>query len=177
MSEKKNPVLDKAFADLLAEDDAKALEALALIHQQGNASSILPLLHALVETDEPQRRRRIVSLLFEVKVKDAATELGKALDLPGLATVRATIISAFWNAGLDAAPYLERLAQIAVEGSPEETFEVLTVVENQELLPEKAARKALARVKKAIGVEEDPYKKTLLGELEGHLKDRLGAHD
>ncbi|MBP8822171.1 MAG: hypothetical protein KBH07_00845 [Flavobacteriales bacterium] len=175
MTAKKGALLDKAFAALLSDDDAQALEALALIHEKGDAGSILPLLHALAHTDDLARQRRMEGLLFEVKVKDAAAELAKALDMPELLDVRKTAIAAFWNADLDAGPYVERLAQIAVEGDAGETFEVLTVIENQELLPEKAARLALARLKKAVGKEKDPYKQALLEDLKRHLADRLGV--
>ncbi len=174
MSTRKGPLLDKAFADLLNSDDARALEALAMIHEKGDATSILPLLHALAGTDVPLRQRRIEQLLFEVKVKEAAAELAKALDLPELLDVRKTTIAAFWNAGLDAGPYVERMVQIAVEGDAEETFEVLTVIENQEVLPEKAARMGLAKLKKAATAEKDAYKKALLLDLASHLKSRLG---
>lgn len=175
MTEKKRTGMDKAFKALLSDDDAKALAALAVIHEKGDAAAIPRLLHALAATDEPARQRRIQGLLYEVKVKDAAAELGRALDIPELLDVRKTVIAAFWNAGLDAAPYLDRLVQIAVEGDAGEAFEVLTVIENQELLPEKAARLGLARLKKAVGTEPDAYKKALLEELKQHLGERLGA--
>lgn len=174
MTEKKRSTMDQAFAALLHEDDLKALEALAVIQEKGDATSILPLLHALSGTQDPARQRRIQDLLYEVKVKDAAAELGRALDAPELRAVRKTIIAAFWNAGLDAQPYTERLVQIAVEGDAEEVFEVLTVIEHQELLPEKAARKGLARLNKAVPLEEDAYKRTLLSDLAAVLKERLG---
>ena len=174
MTEKKRTVMDKAFAALLSDDDAKALEAIATIHEKGNAGAIFPLLHALAKTDDPARQRRIQGLLYEVKVKDAATELARALDDPELLDVRKTVIAAFWNAGLDAGPHTERLIEIAVEGDADETFEVLTVMENQELLPEKAARLGLARLKKAVAAERDGYKKALLEDLKTHLEDRLG---
>jgi hypothetical protein len=172
MGEKKQSVMDKAFAALLGDDDAKALEALAVIHEQGDATSILPLLHALAATDEPLRQRRIQGLLYEVKVKAAAAEFAKALDIPELLDVRKTAIAAFWNAGLDASPYTERLVQIAVEGDGEETFEVLTVLENQDPLPQSDAQKALKRLEKALAQEHDPYKHTLLEDLHHVLAGR-----
>jgi hypothetical protein len=174
MTEKKQTSLDKAFAALLSDDDAKALGAIATIHEKGDAKAIFPLLHALAGTADTARQRRIQGLLYEVKVKEAAGELGRALDDPELKVVRKTVIAAFWNAGLDAQPYVERLIEIAVEGHADETFEVLTVIENQDLLPEKVARQGLARLKKAVGTEKDEYKKTLLEELKDHIKDRLG---
>ncbi|MBK9598973.1 MAG: hypothetical protein IPO60_11810 [Flavobacteriales bacterium] len=129
----------------------------------------------MAATDEPARQRRIQALLFQVKVKDAAAELGRALEVPELLDVRKTVIAAFWNAGLDVGPYTERLVQIATEGDAHETFEVLTVHRNQELLPEKEARLGLAGLKKAVVVEPDEYKKALLEELRTVLEDRLGV--
>ena len=175
MTEKKGTTMDKAFAALLSEDDEKALEALVTIHEKGDANSILPLLQALAVAEEPARQRRIQALLYQVKVKDAAAELGRALEDPELINVRKTTIAAFWNAGLDAQPFTERLLQIAAEGDAEEAFEVLTVMENQELLPEKAARTGLSRVKKAITNEPNEYKKALLKDLRQLLEDRLGV--
>ena len=176
MSETKRTIMDKAFAALLNEDDAKALEALAVIHEKGDASSILPLLRALAKTDDHARQRRIQGLLYEVKVKEAAAELGRALDLPEILDVRKTVIAAFWNAGLDAQPWTERLVQIAIEGDADEAMEVLTVIENQHVLPEKAARLGLARLKKAVDLEKDNYKRAMLEDLKSHLEDRLGVH-
>ena len=174
MTEKKATTMDKAFAALLSDDDAKALDAIAVIHQKGDATSIFPLLRALASTDDPVRQRRIQGLPYEVKVKEAAAELGRALDEPDLLDVRKTVIAAFWNAGLDAQPWTERLVQIAVERDSQETFEVLTVIENQELLPEKAARLGLARLKKAVATEPDADKKALREEEKQHVGDRPG---
>jgi hypothetical protein len=174
MTEKKRSVMDKAFAALLSDDDAKALEAIATIHEKGDAEAILPLLRALAKTEDPARQRRIQALLYQVKVRDAAAELARALDEPELLDVRKSAIAAFWNAGLDAQPYTERLIEIAVEGDADEAFEVLTVIENQELLSEKAAQLGLARLRKAVTKEPDDYKRNLLEDLKRHIEERLG---
>lgn len=176
MTEKKRTAIDRAFAALLSDDDAKALDALAVIHEKGDAGTILPLLHALAQTDSPARQQRIEAMLYAVKVSAAAPQLARALDVPELLDVRKVAIAAFWNAGLDAGPWTERLVQIAVEGDAHEALEVLSVLEHQELLPEGQARAALRRVKGAVARGgEDSYKQALLGELENHLQERLGA--
>lgn len=172
MSENKKNPLDKAFAALLSDDDAKALEALALIHEKGDARAIFPLLHALASTDDPSRQRRIQSMLYEVKVKEAAAELGRALDTPELLDVRKTVIAAFWNAGLDARPYVQRLLQIAVEGDAAETFEVLTVLENQEDLLPDLVQGGPDLVRAGMEKEPDAYKRALLDGLLEVLEGR-----
>ena len=109
-----------------------------------------------------QVQQRITGLLNEVKVTNAANELLAALDEPELASVRRTIIATFWNAGLDVRDHLDRFVTIVLDGDAEECFECLTVIENQEVWPERAARLAAARVKKALPDEGNSYKACLL---------------
>lgn len=174
MAKNANERMDQAFAALLSDEDAKVLGALAYVQSHGDARAILPLLHALARTADVQRQQRIQAMLFEVKVKDAADELIKALDMPTLRSVRTTVLAAFWNAGLDAAPHTEKLIACAVEGSADECFECLTVLEHQEVLPEKAVLKGIRTVSEAIATNTDDYKGAMLGGLLVELKARVG---
>jgi hypothetical protein len=171
---KANERMDQAFAALLSDEDAKVLGALAYVQSHGDARAILPLLRALARSTDVQRQQRIQALLFEVKVKDAAGELIKALDEPELRNVRGTILATFWNAGLDAGPHTEKLIACAVEGSADECFECLTVLEHQEVLPEQAVLKGIRAVSGAITANTDEYKGAMLGSLLVELKARVG---
>jgi hypothetical protein len=171
----KKQQLDPAFKALLSEDDAEVLNALARIGERGDARSIRPLLDALARSQDPKVQQRITSLLYQVKVKDAVPELVAALEEPTLLDVRRTVIATFWNAGLDVRDHLERFVDLAIEGDAEECFECLTVIENQEVWPEKSARLALARLRKAATHETDTYKGALLDDLVGVLESRLGV--
>lgn len=174
MAERKKDLLDHAFAALLSDDDAKVLAAIAYVQERGDARAIMPLLRALARTTDQHRQQKIHELLYQVKVKDAANELARALDEPDLRGVRQTVIATFWNAGLDAAPYTEKLITCAVEGSAEECFECLTVMENQELLPEQAVLRGIKQVSAAIAANTDEYKGVMLGSLLVELKARVG---
>ncbi len=174
MSDKKKELMDQAFAALLSEDDAKALAALLYVQERGDARAIFPLLHALVKTTDHQRQQKIHALLYEVKVPDAAAELVRAMDVPELRGVRKTVIATFWNAGLDASPYTDKLIACAVEGSAEECFECLTVLENQDVLSEKAVLRGIKEVSAAIATNTDDYKGAMLGSLLVELKARVG---
>ncbi len=177
MNSAKNNRLDLAFAALLSKDDEQVLTALARIEKEGDARAIRPMLHALANTQEDRIQQRITGLLNAVKAKDATHELLTALEEPGLVAVRRTILAAFWNAGLDVRDHLDRFVTIALDGDPEECFECLTVIENQEIWPEKAARLAAARVKKALPDEGSSYKASLLNDLLAVLEYRLGADE
>ena len=167
--------MDLAFASLLSDDDAQVLAALARIEEQGDARAIRPLLFALAKAADPRVQQRISSLLYQVKAPNAVDELLLALGDPQLHTVRTTILGTFWNAGLDAKDHLDTFISAAVEGSANECFECVTVIENQEIWPEKAVRTGLARVQKAMPTEADPYKAAMLSDLVRLLEDRLGA--
>jgi len=166
--------MDLAFAALLSADDAQALTAITRIEQEGDAQAIRPLLNALAQTTSPAVEQRICNLLYQVKADKAVDELLAALDEPTLLGVRRTILATFWNAGLDVRDHLDRFITLAIEGDAQECFECLTVVENQEIWPEKACRLAMARVRKAAETESDAYKGTMLSDLADQLGYRLG---
>ncbi|MCB9183913.1 MAG: hypothetical protein H6591_08340 [Flavobacteriales bacterium] len=167
--------MDLAFAALLSDDDATALTALTRIGNEGDARAIQPLLTALARNPAPAVAQRITSLLYQVKAADATDALIAALDEPALASVRQTTLATFWNAGLDAREHLDRFIDMAITGSAEECFECLTIIENQELWPDKAARSGLARTRKAIEAEADTYKRSMLEGIAQDLAGRLGA--
>jgi hypothetical protein len=167
--------MDLAFAALLSTDDAQVLTALTRIEQEGDAKAIRPLLTALARTNAPAVQQRISNLLYQVKADDAVQELLAALDEPTLLDVRRTVLATFWNAGLDVREHLDRFITLAIEGDAQECFECLTIVENQEIWPEKACRLALARVRKAAPVEPDAYKAAMLADLVVVLEGRLGV--
>ncbi len=167
--------LDLAFAALLSDDDAQVLEALTRIGNEGDARAIRPLLQALARSGDTKVQHTITDLLFQVKAANAVPELIAALDDPTLLDVRRTVIATFWNAGLDARDHLDRFIDLAIDGDAEECFECLTVIENQEIWPEKAARLGLARISKAISQEADAYKGTMLADVKAALEFRLGV--
>lgn len=177
MAQKKNEKLDQAFAALLHEDDAKVLAALTTIDKSGSAAAIVPLLEALARTTDHGRRQRIETMLYQVKAAGAAEELMRAMDMPALRAERRTIIATFWNAGLDAAPYTQRLIELAVEGDAAECFECLTVLENQEVLPEKAVLAGIRSVRRAITDNRDDYRGAMLGSLLVELQARVGREE
>lgn len=166
--------LELAFAALLSDDDAAILTALTRIEDQGDARAIHPLLTALARNSKPAIEHRIASMLFQVKAADAVPALIAALDDPNLRGVRQTTLATFWNAGLDVRDHLDRFIAIAIEGSAEECFECLTVIENQEIWPEKAARLGLARVRRFAEAANDVYKVSMLNGIIDNLSERLG---
>ncbi|MGV3638018.1 MAG: hypothetical protein ACO1NQ_10305 [Flavobacteriales bacterium] len=167
--------MDLAFASLLSKDDEEVLAAITRIGKEGDARAIRPLLMTLATNPSPSVQQRISALLFEVKAPQADVALLSALEDPEFAGIRSAILSTFWNAGIDVRQHLNVFVDIALTGTSAESFECLTVIENQEIWPEKDARAALKRAEKAAASEGDPYKASILHDLANVLKYRLGT--
>lgn len=166
--------MDLAFASLLSKDEEEVLAAITRIDQEGDARAIRPLLLALVSSPSSLVQQRITALLYQVKAPQAGQALLAALSDPELTPVRTTVLGTFWNAGIDVRDQLKTFIDIALEGSAAESFECLTIVENQEIWPEQATRLALKRVQQAVGTEPDAYKLAILKDLLEALRHRLG---
>lgn len=166
--------MDLAFASLLSKDDEEVLAAITRIGEEGDARAIRPLLVTLATNPSTSVQQRICALLYEVKAPQADSALLAALEDAEFAGVRNIILSTFWNAGIDVRDHLNVFVDIALSGTAAESFECLTVIENQEIWPEKDARAAMKRVEKAALTESDPYKASILADLVSVLKYRLG---
>ena len=177
MSDKKSRSqrLELAFAALHGNDEQAILESLNRIEQQGDARAIRPLLEALDRRPSAEVERRITAMLHQVKASDAVPVLVEALIDPQLASVRRTVASVFWNAGLDARDHLPVFIDLAIAGDAQECFESATVIENQGLWPEKSARQGLARLQRAISECTDGYKRAMLEDAARALHDRLNG--
>ncbi len=167
--------MDLAFAALLSADDEAVLTALTRIEQEGDARAIRPLLTALTHTSDGRIQQRITALLHQVKTAHAAEELFTALNDPTFSSIRTEILGTFWSAGLDVRDHLGKFIGIALNGTAAECFECLTVIENQEIWPEQAARFALNQVRKGVPLEKDTYKAAMLQDLVTALEYRLGV--
>lgn len=167
--------LDLAHAALAGDDETAILEALDRIEADGDARSIKPLLRTLASTGHEAVRRRISGLINTVKAPNAVPELIAALDDPELLSSRRDIITAVWSAGLDVRDHLDRFVDLAVEGDMQQCLDCLSVIENQEVWPDKAARLGVARVRKAAASEPDQMKASLLVSIALELEDRLGV--
>ncbi|MCB0794916.1 MAG: hypothetical protein KDB88_09275 [Flavobacteriales bacterium] len=173
MSDKLN--MNAVLAQLQSADERLVKDALATIRTQGDARAIRPLIELYCSAEDEDVKRQITAMLYQVKVKGAVEELMGSLEDPRLTDSRALVLATLWNAGLDARDHLGEIITCALEGHSDVCFEALTVVEHQELWPDRAVRTAALRVEKALPLETDPYKRDLLNDLVGLLRERIGG--
>ncbi len=167
--------LELAYTALLGGDEQAAMHALERIEQHGDASAIAHLLKALAANPSAAVAQRITSLLNQVKASGALPALMAAVDDPRLRPVRSNVLAALWNAGLDCRDQLERLVDIAIEGDAQECFECLTIIEHQEVWPEKAARRAMNRLRDAAASEYSEQKRAMLNGAWESLRSRFSS--
>lgn len=134
MSEKKK-ASQKAYADalknLFSPDDEQVVKAVAELSKVGDHKAIYPLLEVMINGSE-QVNIAVEQVLFQLKDTKSMELLVDALDNPKYLPVRPVILAAFWNTGQWPLDHLNKLCEIAIDGSYNEAFEVLTIVEHME---------------------------------------------
>ncbi len=164
-----------ALAALGSGDDEQVMAALERIGAHGDAKAIGPLVRAWVATGSEEVRTRIADMLHQVKAAGSLEALMAALDDHGSIEARDLVLSSIWSAGLDARDHLDRFVELGITGSDATLFECLTIVENQEVWPEKAARAGHKRILKALEAPLPAYRSALLGSMRDALAERLGT--
>lgn len=125
----------EALVNLLHSTKAnEVLGALKKIPEQGNATLIKPLLRTyLAWPQDSEIQNSIKKILSELKTQEAVPQLISALDEEEFDSIRAMIISVFWQCGIYPTDELDVLIKNAIKGDFMVTMEVLTVVENSDV--------------------------------------------
>lgn len=121
----------KALKDLFSPSDEVVLKAIKQLAETGDHRVVYPLLELLLNGSE-EVAVAVEQTLFQLKDTKAMDELVEALDNPKYLPVRSTILAAFWNTGQWPTEHLVKLCEIAISGTYQEAFEVLTIVEHME---------------------------------------------
>lgn len=127
----KEAAYTKALKDLFSPDDKVVLEAIRQLSETGDHRVIHPLLELKLHGSD-EVNEAVEQVLFQLKDTKAMGELVEALDNPKYLPIRSTILAAFWNTGQWPTEHLVKLCEIAVHGTYQEAFEVLTIVEHME---------------------------------------------
>lgn len=121
----------EALKNLFSPDDEIVLAGIEELRKNGDHRVVYPLLEVMLNGSE-EVRAAVEKVLFQLKDSKAMEELVAALDNPKYEPLRVTILAAFWNTGQWPVEHLVKLCEIAVNGTFEEAFEVLTIVEHME---------------------------------------------
>ncbi|MFB6305793.1 MAG: hypothetical protein ABEH43_02185, partial [Flavobacteriales bacterium] len=117
---------------LETEENKTIMEALKEIRDVGKEALIPQLIDKWATTPDDQVKKEILSIFYDLKDPSALDKMIDGLYHPEIVDERASYISIFWNARIDASPHIKKFVEIAIEGDYMESFEALTVIENME---------------------------------------------
>lgn len=134
MASKKETKFVQEIKGLLSSDkETDVLLALEKTRHHGTPELIPSLVDVLAgDTSTLAIVQEVTSILYELKDENCVAPLVRAMDRTDLGENRATVISSFWNAGLEASQHLDKFVQLAIHGSYMECVECITVIENME---------------------------------------------
>lgn len=148
---------ESIYLDLLSADQKKVDKALADVMQYGNENAILPLIHVLKSNEEEGVQQKVIEILNQLKVKNAADVLIEEAQQSENETIKTQLLSAVWNSGSDASNQVETLVNMAINDSYLVCFECLTIIETIESIPDlDAGEDALERLREQLFIGESP---------------------
>lgn len=141
------------------------LGALRELRRDGNVSILPDLFELLLEQEDEQVRGEIVSVLNDLKKKEAAPILAEAIANPAYAGIQNLLVSACWQNGLAYGKYINIFVEVAISGTYDTAIEAFTVIEETAGDLEQEQREQLIHVIKSRMQEVEEQKKPLLSEL------------
>jgi HEAT repeat protein len=121
------------LAGLFSSAADEVLAALNEIHDHGQHTMVEPLLKTISDwPHDAAIQRKARTILTELKTEAAIPALIDALKKESYATLRAFVISVFWQAGIYPVEHIDVLVAQAIKGDYNVALEALTVIENME---------------------------------------------
>jgi HEAT repeat protein len=141
------------------------LDALRTIRTESNVSILPELFELLVEQEDEEISREIISLLNDLKSEDAVPVLAEAVIDPAYESVAHLLVAACWQNGLSYGKYADNFIRAALEGSYQTALEAFSVMEEAVGDLSEIKRESLIRILKDGMLRSDDQKKILLREL------------
>lgn len=149
--------------DLQGNDTQKVLTAIKQLRKSGKPEAIEPLLDVYLVNKDSEVQQAITELLFDLKAENTTQAIINAIENDKYFSIKAFLISIFWQSGLDASNHLSYLVQEAVNGDFNTCLEALTVIENFDAtFGEDEVNDLIFDVEETIDMEENEEKQKLL---------------
>ena len=127
---KKNTRLNNIINNLASKEEKKVFTALKQLRSHGKKEAILPLIELLHTTNSDEVKNEVTSLLFDLKDQAVVEELINAIENDSYTSIKATLISIFWQSSLDSSEHISAIVREAIKGDYMVGIEVLSVIDN-----------------------------------------------
>lgn len=167
MAQGKQKLIEEMKRDLFSENDTVVMKALHKCREEGNASMVEPLIALHITSSNPLVVDETADMLNNLKVSGTEEAFVNALLNPQWRSQRARILAFMWNSGLQPVEYMDVITKIAIEGSFEETFECITLLENmEELIPEEQLLESLTNIREYLNENNGGERRAMLVDFE-----------
>lgn len=130
MEKENNNRYNNIIKDLKSTDKEKILIAVKQLRSHGQKEAITDLLDVYISNEDADIKNSITNLLFDLKDEKSIPILLKAINDKKYASIKAFLISIFWQSSLDASEHLGTFIRFAVKGDYNICLEVFTVIES-----------------------------------------------
>ena len=159
------------LTDLQSKNETIITEALKAVPEDGSPE-MMPYLVSLWTSNPNQEIAHLLEkVLFNLKDVKVIPVLLNMLKSELFAKDRASIMNVIWQSGLDVSEETVLFTNIAIAGDYMTAFEALTIIDNQEELPEEQIHESIRMLDKAINKKSDIQ--ALLGNLRQIFLEKL----
>ena len=161
------------IGELFSGSEATSLKAIKQLKEDGNEDVLVPLFDLLVNTGSEVIKEEILTLLNNVKNKNAVNIYVNAISNPKYSIYKPVLIAACWENGLDYSNHLSFFVEQVINEDYLVGIEAITVIEtfNPPFNSEEISLN-IDKLEKAY-LSADPIKQPMLQSLAKLLNDRL----
>jgi len=160
-----NKKLKQQIESLRSSNRSAILTTLKELRSEGDVSVLPELFNLMLIQEDEEILSELVTLLNDLKDKDAAEILAEAIANPEYEKIQTSLVAACWQNALSYGKHISTFVDVVVSGDYSASIEAFTVIEEAvgELEPEE--RQALVRSLKTKLQQVDEQKKALFVEL------------
>jgi len=157
--------LKQQIAALRSNNRSAILETIKELRSDGDISVLPELFNLLLIQEDEEIQDKITALLNDLKEKESAELIAKAIANPEYEKIQTSLVAACWQNGLSYGKYLPIFVDVLISGSYSAAIEAFTVIEEAvgEITQEERTKLVRSLKSKLQQVEEQ--KKPLFVEL------------
>ncbi len=163
--DKGNKKLKQQIESLRSSNRSAILATLDELRSEGDISILPDLFNLMLVQEDEEVLNKIVTLLNDLKDKEAADILAEAIADPDYLKIQTPLVAACWQNGLSYGKYISTFVEVVVSGDYSAAIEAFTVIEEAVGDLEKEERSRLAGTLKSKLKNIEDQKQALIEEL------------
>ncbi len=121
--------LKRQIASLRSSNRSAILETLKELRSEGDVSVLPELFSLMLIQEDEEILDELAKFLNDLKDKEAAEVLAKAVANPEYETIQTTLVAACWQNGLSYGKYIPTFVDVIISGDYSAAIEAFTVIE------------------------------------------------